>query len=94
MLKFSKPEHMKNMQKYKERPMAARMTLERVLRDDDDASGQTIREWKIEVESGACITIRMNHGDGFILLRPDDVDWFITDLNRAKDAALSLEEER
>lgn len=71
--------------------MAARITLERILRDDDDASGQTIREWKIEAEAGAGITIRMNHGDGFILLRPDDVDWFIKDLHRVKDAVLSTE---
>lgn len=69
--------------------MAARVTFERVLRDSDDDSGQTIRDWKIESERGN-ITIRMKHGDGFILLRPDDVDWFVKDLNNAKDAALEL----
>lgn len=30
--------------------MPAKHTIERILRDDDDASGQTVREWKIEVE--------------------------------------------
>lgn len=72
--------------------MAARITLERVLRDGDDDRGQTIRDWKIEAERYA-VTVRMKHGDGFILMRPDDVDLFVADLNRAKEAALSLHAE-
>lgn len=67
--------------------MALRVTFERVLRDDDDASGQTIRDWKIEAEPGASITIRMKHGDGFVLLRAADIDLFIQDLNSAKIVA-------
>jgi len=73
--------------------MAARITIERVLRDDDDASGQTIREWKIEAEPGF-VTIRMKHGDGFLLLRCADIDRFVIDINRAGDAAAELAEER
>lgn len=69
--------------------MAAKITLERILRDDDDSSGQTIRNWKVESEPGH-ITIRMNHGDGFILLRPEDVKVFTDDLFRASEAAISL----
>lgn len=69
--------------------MSARITLERILRDDDDDSGQTIRDWKIESERGN-VTIRMKHGNGFVMMRPDDVDVFIEDLKRAKDAALTL----
>jgi len=72
--------------------MAARITLERVLRDDNDASGQSIRDWKIEAEAGN-ITIRMKHGTGFLLLRPDDVDQFVIDLNRLRDATAELAEE-
>ena len=72
--------------------MPARHTIERILRDADDSSGQSIREWKIESESGF-ITIRLRHGDGFISLRPDDVAWFVIDLTRAKDAALSFASE-
>jgi len=73
--------------------MVARITLERVLRDDDDDSGQTVRDWKIESEAGH-ITIRMKHGDGFILLRAGDVDKFVIDLNRAKDSAVELAREK
>lgn len=70
--------------------MAARVTIERLLRDDDDASGQTIREWKIECEPGGPITIRMKHGAGFILMRTTDVDVFTSDLQRAKQVAHAL----
>lgn len=72
--------------------MAARITIERILRDPDDASGQSIRDWKIESEPGF-ITIRLKHGDGFIMLRPADVETFIFDVRRAQDAAKSLENE-
>lgn len=73
--------------------MTARITIERLLRDDDDASGQTVRDWKIESEAGR-ITIRMKHGDGFILLRADDTDLFVTDLERARAAAVQLAAEQ
>lgn len=69
--------------------MAARVTIERILRDDDDASGQTIRDWKIEAEAGH-VTVRLKHGDGFILLRADDIPIFIYDLHRAEEQARTL----
>ena len=72
--------------------MAARHTIERVLRDDDDASGQSIREWKIESE-GSHIMIRRREGDGFVMLRAADVDTFVADLRRAQDAAKWLAEQ-
>lgn len=72
--------------------MSARITIERLLRDDDDASGQSIRNWTIESEPGF-ITIRMKHGAGFVLLRAADVDVFCGDMKRAKDAATSLAQE-
>lgn len=65
---------------------ASRVTVERVLRDDDDHSGQTIRDWKIETERGH-ITIRLRHGDGFLMLRPDDIEIFIGDLHQAETLA-------
>lgn len=72
--------------------MVARITIERVLRDDDDASGQTIRDWKIESDLGT-VTIRLKNGNGFILMRASDVDQFVADMQRAKEAALSLSAE-
>jgi hypothetical protein len=69
--------------------MTARITIERLLRDDDDASGQSIRKWKIESEAGH-VTIRLEHGEGFILLRSADIDQFVVDLNMAGDAADEL----
>lgn len=72
--------------------MAARVTIERMLRDEDDDTGQSLRDWRIESERGF-VTIRMKHGDGFILMRPADIDLFVRDLTRAKEAALSLKDE-
>lgn len=72
--------------------MAARVTFERILRDEDDATGQSIRDWKIESGRGD-ITIHVGRGYGFILLRPEDVDLLMVDLGRAKEAALRLSQE-
>lgn len=69
--------------------MAARVTIERILRDEDDAVGSTIRDWKIEAECGH-VVIRLKHGDGFLMLRPSDIEIFTDDLARAKAAALDL----
>lgn len=68
--------------------MVARKTIERILRDDDDASGQSVREWKVESDPGT-ITVRLRNGDGFLLMRADDVDLFINDLYSAQEAARS-----
>lgn len=62
--------------------MARRLTIERILRDDDDMNGQTIRDWKIESEAGR-IVLRLKHGDGFISMRADDIELFVEDLRRA-----------
>lgn len=72
--------------------MIARITVERILRDDDDASGQSIRDWKIESDAGF-ITIRLKHGDGFVMLRTDDVNRFMQDLHQSRMAAIRLKEE-
>lgn len=73
--------------------MIARITLERILRDDDDASGQSVRDWTIQSEAGN-ITIRLKHGDGFLMLRPADIEIFTADLIKARDAATQLTAER
>lgn len=59
--------------------MARRMTLERILRDDDDASGQTIRNWVIEEDSGM-LTIRPRKDLNFILIRASDAKQLADDL--------------
>jgi hypothetical protein len=66
--------------------MPSKITIETLLRDPDDCSGQTVRQWKIEIE-GAHITLRHNHGDGFILIRAADVPTLCSDLERARDLA-------
>lgn len=72
--------------------MPARITIERILRDEDDASGQTVREWTIECDPGH-IMIKMKHGTGFLHLRPSDVEQLIDDLRRAEVSSTSLAEE-
>lgn len=69
--------------------MTARISIDRVLRDDGDATGQTIRAWTIESEIGH-VTIKSRTGAGFIILRPEDVETFVADMMRAKAAADSL----
>ena len=66
--------------------MSSRITIERILRDDDDASGQTIRQWRIEIE-GANIKIDARDGAHFLLMRAEDIGAFRTDLNRAEHLA-------
>lgn len=58
----------------------AMRTLERILREPDDASGQTIRQWCIERE-GAFLTLK-NRRDkaGFLLIRVSDLTQFVADL--------------
>ena len=48
--------------------MSSKITVERILRDADDASGQTIREWKLELE-GKTLTISGSRH------RPDSVSY-------------------
>jgi hypothetical protein len=69
--------------------VVAKITVERILRDDDDDSGQTVRQWAIESEAGH-VTIKMNSMCGFLLLRTADIEIFAADLQRARDASMSL----
>lgn len=70
--------------------MSVRITIERILRDDDDASGQTIRQWRIDAEGGH-ITLRDREDHiPFVMLRPADVDVLVADLRRAQTAATQL----
>lgn len=72
--------------------MTERATFDRILRDDGDASGQTIRQWSIQAEPGR-VTIR-NAPDGSYLLgmRADDVEAFMADLKRARAFAFEAKE--
>lgn len=69
--------------------MTARITIERILRDDDDASGQTIRQWSIEVEPHR-ILIRSRDELSFLMLRADDINQFRNDLNCAQHLAKDM----
>lgn len=61
--------------------MAVKMTVERILRDDDDASGQSVREWKIELEDGMLTISGSRHRpESWVLLRLSDADDFIADI--------------
>lgn len=60
--------------------MAKRLTLERLLRDDDDASGQTIRQWHVE-RDGELLTIRTRADQpGFLLIRASDAALLCADI--------------
>lgn len=59
-----------------------RVTLERILRDDDDASGQTVRSWRFEVD-GDHIKIAKNEHSDWNMIRVLDVAQFIADLKEA-----------
>lgn len=59
--------------------MARRITLDRIQRDDDDATGADVRQWQMEIE-GDNIKIRPRDGADFIMLRVTDADEFIDDL--------------
>lgn len=66
--------------------MATRKTFERLLRDDDDTSGQSIRQWAIIEEEPGCfkITDRADcEGAGWLMLRRGDIPLLIQDLQNA-----------
>ena len=71
--------------------MARRTTIERILRDVDDDSGQTIRQWLIQRED-EFITLRQHESDSFINLRPEDCEILCADLREI--AALPANKER
>ena len=61
--------------------MSSKITVERILRDDDDASGQTIREWKLELEGNTLTISGSRHRpDSWIIIRLSDADEFIADI--------------
>jgi hypothetical protein len=69
--------------------MAVRTTIERILRDDDDDSGQTVRYWRIEVE-GRHLSIMRDRESGsqqVMLIRASDVETFVRDLMKAAEFA-------
>ncbi len=76
--------------------MSARVTIERILRDDNDASGQSVRRWRIEAEAEAeagYVTITTGGENSFLLIQAGDVDLFVRDLNQAVEAAAELAKE-
>jgi hypothetical protein len=74
--------------------MSARVTIERILRDDDDASGQSVRRWRIEAEAEAgYVTIRTGGENSFLMIQTGDVDLFVRDLLQAVETAAELAKE-
>lgn len=61
--------------------MASKVTVERVLRDPDDASGQSVREWKLELE-GDTLTISgsRHRPESWLIIRLSDADEFMADI--------------
>lgn len=61
--------------------MAAKITVERVLRDPEDASGQSVREWKLELE-GDTLTISgsRHRPESWLIIRLSDADEFMADI--------------
>jgi hypothetical protein len=72
--------------------MSARITIDRILRDDNDASGQSIRSWTLQCEPGY-VMIRPQHEGNSLLLRVSDVEVFAENLKRAQEAAKLLSAE-
>ncbi|MBX3481633.1 MAG: hypothetical protein KF842_14675 [Caulobacter sp.] len=73
--------------------MAAQLTLERILRDDDDASGQTIRVWRLSID-GQYLRIQRSGTEtssSGLLIRVADVPQLIADLKSIAAAAETLE---
>jgi hypothetical protein len=66
--------------------MSTRTTIERILRDADDASGQTCRGWTIEVSDGV-IVMRDFNALPFITFGVADVSALFGDLRLAMRAA-------
>lgn len=61
--------------------MSSKITVERILRDDDDASGQTIREWKLELEGNTLTISGSRHRpDSWLIIRLSDADEFMADI--------------
>lgn len=67
--------------------MPVRQTLERILRDPDDHSGQSIRSWRLQRDDGST-AIHIDNGredrpvGAFLIIRAEDVPALIADLKR------------
>ncbi|MBO6755494.1 MAG: hypothetical protein JJ902_04155 [Roseibium sp.] len=59
--------------------MSKRITLERVLRDDDDDVGQSTREWTLSID-GSHITIRGREDAPVLMIREGDIEQLHEDL--------------
>ncbi|MCK5746468.1 MAG: hypothetical protein KAH44_09635, partial [Oricola sp.] len=58
-----------------------------ILRDDDDHSGQTIRQWAITVDEPGGVMLTDcpdGNGSGFVMLRRADIPLLIADLEQAR----------
>lgn len=71
--------------------MTVKLTLERILRDDDDASAQTVRGWALSIDTGSLSVRRSADQAEGLLIRLDDVGDLIADLNAIADAAEAME---
>jgi hypothetical protein len=67
----------------------AQFTTKRILRDEDDASAQTVRSWTVTASDGHLTLTGGSHQDahGPVFCRLADVDALIADLRRAADFA-------
>ena len=66
--------------------MSKRTVIQRILRDDDDHSGQTIRQWAITIDDPGGFMLRDRedgNGCGFVMLRRADIPLLIADLEQA-----------
>lgn len=69
--------------------MALQFTTRRILRDDDDASAQTVRSWTVTAADGHLTVTGGTHEDAHspVFCRVADVDALIADIKQAADLA-------
>jgi hypothetical protein len=59
--------------------VSAKRRLERILRDEDDASAQTVRRWLLTAADGH-LQIASNENSDWIMIRLSDVPQLVADL--------------
>jgi hypothetical protein len=64
--------------------VSVRLTIERRLRDGDDATAQTFREWRLQASDGF-VTIAKNEHSDWLQVRVEDVPLLIADLQAITD---------
>jgi hypothetical protein len=73
--------------------MAGSLTLERIIRDPDDAKGSAVREWHISSE-GSLILLRRHKGsNSFITLTEEDFGQLHADLKAMASVIPQMEKE-